>query len=184
MTIYRRILGVLVGLLVHATAVAEDGMHIDMSSFEFNEKSGDMVLDMNLVLNHSLEDAINGGIELSFLIEMNVLEQGWLTSDTVHSYSWRAKVRRHQLGQGYEYKHFGKDNWNTAPSILEALADMEQLRLNYDNEKFLRSLRSNAELYFEHRLEVILGDLPNPLQVELLTSSEWHFSSGWQRSQP
>lgn len=172
----------LVSLL--GTAVyADDGPHIRMASFTQSATQATMILEMELPLVRSLTESIDGGTELVLHAEMQIREPGWIADTILEYYRWIGKIRRHDLGTGYEYQAFGQGQWVFVNTLAEALEQLQTMTLKFD-EDFLLMLQSNAEIFFEHRFEVAIEHLPKPLQVEVLTSSEWHFSSGWQRSLP
>lgn len=175
----------LLALLASLTAAwADSGPEIKMASFEASQTLGTMDLKFSLSLDDSLRHALEGGTELTFVAEMRIMESGFFLSREVQHYSWLAKLRRASFGQGYEYRGFSSSAWRPATSVQKALQGMSYLRLEFRDKTFLRNLRSNADLFFSHRVELVLDNLPDPLQVDLLTSSDWSFSSGWQHSQP
>ena len=139
-----------------------------------------VITKMNLSLNQSLEDALLGGTTVGFSYELEILEDGWIYDSSLAEYEWHAYIKLGKYGQGFEYRRFGSNDWIRSDKLQEALLGMQTLEIEFSIPKELEILRQDTT-YFIHRVEVDIDELPTPLKVDLLTSANWNFSSGWQR---
>ena len=165
--------------LAAAPAAAEPLVHI--SKYELSTARAIVELETELEINSSLRDAVEGGNEVVFVTELKIMHERWFGDQQLEHYKWQGRVRRVQYGLGYEYQPFGSGQWAEASSIDEALALMDKVAIELDESSLVSKLRS-FDTYLEYRVEVDLDFLPNPLKVDLLTSAEWKFSSGWQQT--
>ncbi len=175
-----------VGVLVIFSSVSafaqQQGLTIREVRFETFESLANMTIEMDLGLNQSLRTALEGGIEIGFVAELKIMRDGWLFNRELEMFTWMTRIRRLSFGQGYEYRLFNSNIWLETDSVEEALTQMGQLILLFEDPLLLRTVK-RPDVYFNHRVEVDLSSLSNPLQVDLLTSNDWLFSSGWQHSQ-
>ena len=169
-------------ILGGSTAYAQQGLAVRSVEFEPSENNARMVVEMDLGLNDSLRSALEGGSEIEYVAELHIIKDGWLFNNVFKRYRWVAVLRRRSLGQGYEYHGFAQQLWQTADSTREAFTQMNTMTLLFEDPVELRDML-DPEVFFSHRVEVNLSKLSNPLQVDLLTSNDWLFSSGWYISQ-
>lgn len=151
---------------------------IRLVSYDLDTKRALIALATELDLSQSLRDAVEGGTELGFNLELKVMRERWYGNELLAHYRWPGRLRRVQYGQGYEYQEFGEDQWADAASIDAALAALDELSFEVTESALINQMRS-FDAFLSYRLEVDLDMLPNPLKVDLLTSAEWKFSSGW-----
>ena len=166
-------------LLLVPVAWGERGLGIKLENFEQGPELVDLTAAIDLELSTSLRDALSGGTELRFIIEMQMMQQRWLVDEELVRYAWTGAVRRREYGQGYEFQAFGDDTWQEASVAADALRSLSVLRIQFTDPRLIADL-ANPRIYFNLRVEVDLDSLPNALKVDLLTSADWNFSSGWQ----
>ena len=165
-------------LLAGAACGALAAPQIRIITYDLDTKRAFIDIATELDLNESLRDALEGGTELGFNLELKVMRERWYGSELLAHYRWLGKVRRVQYGLGYEYLRFGQDGWEAAGSIDAALAALDQLAFEVTESALVNQMRS-FDAFLSYRIEVDLDGLPNPLKVDLLTSAAWKFSSGW-----
>lgn len=162
-------------------AVAAGGPTIKVDEFTVGERRADVSLSVVLDLNETLRDALDGGLEVVFRLEMDVVEERWVFDRDLYGSTWTGSLRRRKYGQGYEYRPFGSGDWRDADSVDAALEGLRPFVTIIEDRDFLADLR-REQVYVLHRVEVDLDTLPNPIKVELLTTPGWDFSSGWLRT--
>lgn len=181
MTHLLRALSCLAVFAASAAASAGTGLGIRLGAFELGDLRADVSLEVGLDLNETLRDALDGGVEVVFRVDMDVVEQRWMFDRGLYGSSWSSAMRRREYGQGYEYRRFGEEDWLNSDGVDSALSNMRDFRVILDDRGLLGDLQ-RPEVYVLHRVEVDLDALPNPIKVELLTTPGWNFSSGWVRT--
>lgn len=174
-------------LLLGALAAAgqaggQGGPRIAASDIRFAENAAHVSVRMDLDLNQSLLDALDGGMLVFFTHELEIVEPrlwGWGERE-LHRFLAQASVRRSDYGPGFEYRRFRSDLWRRAETLDEALAAMAVHELALDDPGVLATLR-RLDAFVQNRIEVDLDKLPNPIKIELMTSADWLFSSPWTR---
>ena len=167
--------------LLPALALAASGPTARVEGFEVEQGRADVSLAVMLDLNETLRDAVDGGLEVAFRLEMDVVQDRWVIDRSLYGTSWTGSLRRRTYGQGYEYRRLGEEGWNDADSIEVALTGMRDFRFIFDDPELVKEL-PRQDIYVVHRVEVDIESLPNPIKVELLTTPGWDFSSGWLRT--
>lgn len=176
-----RSLPLLAAFALSAAASAAPGLGIRLGSFELGDLRANVALEVGLDLNETLRDALDGGVEVVFRLDMDVVEERWMFDRGLYGASWSSSMRRREYGQGYEYRRFGEEDWRNSDGVDSALSNMRDFRVILDDRGLLGDLQ-RPEVYVLHRVEVDLEVLPNPIKVELLTTPGWNFSSGWVRT--
>ena len=174
------------GLLVLANlgvANASD-LQIVMTNYEATASEAEMVMDVKVSASNNLLGALDGGTPVLYKLDLLIRERTWYKDSVIANYQWFAEVRRLDYSQGYRYRRFGEQNWYEVLEFEEVVANMSEFRLKFDDPSLVSTIASNPDIYFEYRVEVDINNLPNLLRVDLLTSSDWNFSSGWVVSRP
>ncbi|HEX4985929.1 MAG TPA: DUF4390 domain-containing protein [Burkholderiales bacterium] len=162
-------------------AAAGEGIHV--KSAEISRSGGDYYIDANFEvgLTHTLEDALNKGLPLHFVVEFELIRPRWYTLylwnktvlefDQRYRLSYNALTRQYRLSMGALHQNFD--------TLDEALALLGRLR-----SRFL----ANAELLDEGkvyeaaiRMRLDVSQLPRPFQFNALASRDWNLASAWFR---
>lgn len=160
------------------------GLHLRVVHLSVDEQLAEIELDVDLAPHERLRDIVAGGSPVEYILEMRIREDRFFADDILAHYFWKAEVRRGGLGESIQYRSFGSNDWREAADFDSALGEMREMRIEFDDVSMLRDIRGNSDTYISFRVEVVIDDLPPPLQVDLLTSSDWAFSSGWQDVRP
>ncbi|MBF2735821.1 MAG: DUF4390 domain-containing protein [Betaproteobacteria bacterium AqS2] len=172
----------LLGFLAAAGQASQGGPRIASSDIRFAENAAHVSVRMDLDLNQSLVDALDGGMLVFFTHELEIVEPrlwGWGERE-LYRFLAQASVRRSDYGPGFEYRGFRSNLWRRAETLDEALAAMAVHELVLDDPLVLGTLR-RLDAFVQNRIEVDLDKLPNPIKIELMTSADWLFSSPWTR---
>ena len=170
----------LAGVLGLAGAAGADT--IAVRSAELRIEEGEVLLnaEFDLTLNPTLEEALQRGIPLYFLLEFELSRSRWYwldekVSQTTISYrvSYNALTRQYRvaLGSGLLAPTF-----NTLEEV-ERYVGRVTSRPVASASALSKGTRYDAAL----RLRLDVNQLPKPFQVSALASREWTLASDWYR---
>jgi hypothetical protein len=135
--------------------------------------------DFEITLNPKLERALEKGMVLYFVTELNLMSSRWYWLDerVGHSrvregLSYYALTRQYRLSRGTLSQNFG-----TLKEALQALSRVRDRPIIASSE-----LQHDAEYTVELRMRLDISALPKPFQVETLGSKEWDLSGTLQWS--
>ena len=167
-----------VALLPAAAAHADGGIQIKSVTLEATEEGYQFDADFEITLNHKLENALEKGIVLYFVTELNLVNSRWYWLDeriaqsrVREGQSYYALTRQYRLSRGTLSQNFG-----TLREALQALSRVRDRPIIASSE-----LRQDEEYTVELRMRLDISALPKPFQVETLGSREWDLSSGLLR---
>ena len=165
-------------LLPAAAAHADGGIQIKSVTLEATEEGYQFDADFEITLNHKLENALEKGIVLYFVTELNLVNSRWYWLDeriaqsrVREGLSYYALTRQYRLSRGTLSQNFG-----TLREALQALSRVRDRPIIASSE-----LRQDEEYTVELRMRLDISALPKPFQVETLGSREWDLSSGLLR---
>ena len=135
--------------------------------------------DFEITLNPKLERALEKGMVLYFVTELNLMSSRWYWLDerVGHSrvregLSYYALTRQYRLSRGTLSQNFG-----TLKEALQALSRVRDRPIIASSE-----LQHDTEYTVELRMRLDISALPKPFQVETLGSKEWDLSGTLQWS--
>jgi hypothetical protein len=169
-------LGTLAGTL-SAPARADT---IAVRSAEVRAEDDDYILnaDFELTLNATLEEALQRGVPLYFLLELEIARPRWwwfdekvLKSSVQYRVAWNALTRQYRVSSGL----FGQ--------TLYSLEEVERFLSRVTSRPVARrdQLQKGARYEAALRLRLDVNQLPKPFQVDALASREWSLQSDWHR---
>lgn len=137
--------------------------------------------DFELNLSEEVEDALNKGVELNFLIEFQLTSPNkyWFDDEIITvsnnvAFSYHALTRQYLINRNNHQQSF--------TSLSEAKAEFMRLR---DWKVFDKSLLKPEETYMAGlRVRLDQSKLPKPLQVDAIGSEEWNMISQRHRWAP
>ncbi len=161
------------GLLLTAPVHAED-IHIKSVALDAVDEGYQFNADVEIALNPMLERALERGIVLYFVSELNLLSPRWYWLDEKvarskqrEALSYYALTRQYRLSRGSL-----SQNFSTLKGALQALGRLRNRPIVANSE-----LSQETEYIAELRVWLDLSRLPKPFQVEALSSKEWNLSS-------
>ncbi len=134
--------------------------------------------DFGLELNARLEEALNNGVALYFVVEFELTRARLLWFDEMSArerlqvrLAYQPLLRTYRLSTGTLSQSF--------PSLGEALRALGQVR----GWAVFERTRVRPELSYTASVRMRLDTelLPRPFQVSALTSREWSLASNWMR---
>jgi Domain of unknown function (DUF4390) len=130
--------------------------------------------DFNLRLNGTLEDALERGVVLYFVIEGRLLRPRWwwlsasiATIQETRKLSYNSLTRQYRLSSGKQYQNFSAlDDAETALSQVRnwKIADTQGLEKGH-------SYRASVRMWLD------VTQLPKPFQVKAVTTKDWNLDS-------
>ena len=174
-----KLLSAIMALWLAAAVVAVHAQGIEVISASFNAGDDYYVLEaqFDIALTHTLEEALNKGVSLYFLLEFELIRPRWywfnervIGFSQQHRLSYNALTRQYRLGIGNLHQSFS--------SLAEALEVMSRVSRRQDVEPGTIR-RDNYTAGIRMRLDT--SQLPKPFQLNALGSREWYIGSDWFR---
>jgi hypothetical protein len=164
-------------LTVAGSALASDKSMLKQAVIQATPQGYVLVADINIVLNPTLEDALLKGINLHFLLELELSRpRGWWWFDQSIAEPVRKMriyyhllLRRYVVESGYTTR--------TAATLSEALAMLGQVN---DWQVLERGALKTGKRYDARlRLRLDTAQLPKPLSIGAVTSDKWELATPW-----
>jgi hypothetical protein len=133
--------------------------------------------DFDFELPYVLEDAVNRGIALYFVIDFELYRERWYWFDRqlaqrslTYRLTYSALTRQYRLARGSLALPFD--------TLTEALASMRRVR----GWKVLErgTLKPDEDYRAQLRMRLDTGQLPKPFQINALTNRDWTLASDWR----
>ena len=130
--------------------------------------------DFDLNLNQTLEEALERGVVLFFVIESRVWRPRWwwfsntiATAQETRKLSYNSLTRQYRVSSGNNYQNFS--------SLDDAQTDLAQLR----NQILAEPNALNKENTYRASVRMWLDvtQLPKPFQVKAVTAADWKLDS-------
>ena len=161
---------------IAGSALASDKSAVRQAVIQATPQGYVLDADVNIVLNDTLEDALIKGINLPFLLELEVTRprNWWLDEDIAEPVRkmriyYHLLLRRYIVESGYTTR--------TAASLSEALALLGQV----DDWQVLErgALKTGRRYDARLRLRLDTAQLPKPLSIGAVTSDKWELATSW-----
>ena len=161
-----------------STAVYAEGIQIKSIVIDATDEGYRFDADFEIALNPKLERALEKGIVLYFVTELNLMNFRWYWLDervaqsrVREGLSYYALTRQYRLSRGTLSQNFG-----TLKEALQALSRVRDRPIIASSE-----LKPDMEYTVELRMRLDISALPKPFQVETLGSREWDLGTGTLR---
>jgi Domain of unknown function (DUF4390) len=171
----------LVGIgCIAAPVSAADSIEIGSTRLERSIDGDSWVLNIeaDIQLAPRLEEAVNKGLPLYFIVELEITRPRWYWFDErsanrslTYKLSYHALTRQFRVSLGAFQQTFG--------NLTDALSSMSKIRGWKVGEADQFTLGVNYEAQIRFRLDS--SQLPKPFQVIGITSRDWALSSDWRR---
>lgn len=164
-----------------AAAGASEGIHV--KSAEVFLRGGDYYLEANFEvgLTPTLEDALNKGLPLHFVVEFELIRPRWYTLylwnksvlefEQEYRLSYNALTRQYRISFGALHQNF-----DTLDEALQLLGRVRPRLLVRADELAQGKVHEVAI-----RMTLDVSQLPKPFQINALASRDWNLSSPWFR---
>ena len=166
--------------LVLAWALPARAEKIDIThiALEGNDDGYALNADFDIELGPRLEDAINKGVPLYFLVEFELTRSRWYWFDEKPAsrqltlrLSYHALTRQYRVSSGAFYQ-----SYSNLPDALRALSRVRAWQVLVRKE-----IDAGTDYQAALRMRLDVMQLPKPFQVNALTSRDWTLTSDWRR---
>ncbi len=167
--------------LVSGASAADS--HLTIKTAELVASGEQYLLNAELELNLSdeVEDALNKGVPLNFLVEFQLTRprEYWFDDEIITvtnniAFSYHALSRQYLINRNKHQQSFA--------TLAEAKAEFVRLR---EWKMFDKSLLKNNETYLAAlRIRLDQSKLPKPIQVDAIGSEQWNMVSQRYRWEP
>ncbi len=165
-------------MLMSPPVGAVEGIEVRHAALVSVEEGYFLEADFEITLNPTLEDALNKGVPLYFLLEFEVIRPRWywlnekvLNTQQQYRLSYNALTRQYRIGVGSLYHNFG--------AMSEALDFLSRVRRRQVLEPGVLSKGNTYIAGVRMRLDV--SQLPKPFQLNAFASRDWNLGSEWYR---
>ena len=162
--------------LFFASSSHADGIELRNAALVAGDEGYFLEADFDIVLNPTLEDALNKGVPLYFLLEFELIRPRWywfsekvLNTQQQYRLAYNALTRQYRLGVGSLFQNFG--------SRAEALDFLSRVRRRQVLEPGTLVKGDSYTAGVRMRLDV--SQLPKPFQLNAVASRDWNFGSDW-----
>lgn len=168
------------GLIVARAALAA-GITVEHAELAPVEEAYHLNASFGIDFSSDVEEAINKGVALNFLVEFALMEpHSYWFDEEVTSASQSIRLSYHALSRQYLI-NIG-NHQATYPSFQEAVQALERVQDWPVVEKSL--VKKGVPYYAMLRMRLDHGSLPKPLQVSAIGSEKWDLISERHRWTP
>lgn len=179
--IFSRLLSALVvltiGIVFHLPVRADV---ISVKSVEIEQSDDGLILnaDFEFDLTSRLEQALNSGVSLTFVVEFELARPRWYWFDEKAAserlqikLSHNPLLRQYRLSTGALHQNFS--------SLADAMRTLSRVRSWQVMER--DRIKPDASYIASVRMRLDTAQLPKPFQLSALTNRDWNLSSEWRR---
>jgi hypothetical protein len=174
------VLAALVAVCWLAAPAPANADTIPVKAAELRIEEGEVLLnaEFEFSLNPTLEDALEKGIPLYFVLDFELTRGRWYWLDEkvaqtalVYRVSYNALTRQYRVASGLLTQTF-----NSLEEVERFIGRITSRRVASAD-----ALTKGAKYDAAVRLRLDVNQLPKPFQVNALASREWTLASDWQR---
>lgn len=160
------------------SAVQAEGIVVKNAELVATDEWYYLNVDFNVGWNPALEEALNKGISLNFMLEFELSKSRWYWFDeSVVSVRQNLRLSYHALTRQYQFS--GHNHNKSFSTLAEA---QEELNRVVGWKVFDRNLLKKGTPYnVAVRMRLDLKQLPKPLQIDALGSKDWDLAADWHR---
>lgn len=160
------------------TAAHANGIEVKKAALIVAEDGYVLEADFAIALTPTLEEVLNKGVSLYFLLEFELIRPRWywfndriVDMQQQYRLSYNALTRQYRIGVGNLYQNFA--------TLGDALEVMSRVRRREEIEP--GALKKDVAYTAALRLRLDISQLPKPFQLNALGSREWNVGSDWYR---
>ncbi len=164
--------------IVFGSAAFSEEIHVAMTSLRLRDDALALDADFEFELGPRLEEALDRGIPLYFLVEFELTRPRWYWLDesvVQRSQKWRlwyhALTSQYRLSSGNLHQSFD--------TLAEAQRTLSRIR----NWLVADPVRIQPEIPYQAavRMRLDTSELPKPFQASALANRDWKLASDWNR---
>ena len=141
-----------------------------------NDEGYTLDADFKIELNPRLEEAINNGLALYFVVDFELTRKRWYWFDDNLSHHLTLRLAYHALTR--QYRISSGALFQSLSSLPEALRVLSRVR----SWQVLKHTEVEAGTDYQAglRMRLDVAKLPKPFQVNALTNRDWNLASDWR----
>jgi hypothetical protein len=161
-----------------ATSAAAEGISIKSASLEPSDDGWQLQADFDIQFSPRLEEALNRGVPLYFVVEFEAARPRWYWFDEkpvqqsqTYKITYTPLLRQYRLSVGSQYQNFTR--------FEEVTRVLSRVRGWHVADR--GSLKKDVTYQAAVRMRLDTAQLPKPFQVNAIASRDWTLTSDWQR---
>jgi len=165
-------------LLAVAAPVLAEGIEAKSAALVPDDDGWSLEADFDIQFSPRLEEAINRGVPLYFVVEFELARPRWYWLDEkpvqvsqTYKISYTPLLRQYRLSVGNLYQNFTR--------LDEVTRVLSRLRGWHVADK--GALKKDTTYQAGLRMRLDTAQLPKPFQVNAIASRDWTLASDWQR---
>lgn len=176
--LFRGLLGLLLACWIGlgGSAQAADKSVVTQAVIQATSQGYTLDADINVVLNSTLENALSKGINLYFLLELELTRpRNWWLDETIAEPVRKQRIYYHLLLRRYVVE-IGYTT-RTVATLNEALAMLGTVEAWQILER--GALRAGRHYDARLRLRLDTSQLPKPLSIGAVSGDKWELATPW-----
>lgn len=160
---------------------AAQGIHVKSAELAPNAGEYFLSASFELDLNPTLEEALNRGVPLHFVVEFELILPRWYTL-----YLWNRRVAGYEQRYRLSYNALTRQYRVSLGALHQSFDTLEDALILVG--RFTRRRVFSAEALgtgkvyeAQIRMRLDTGQLPKPFQIDAIGSRDWNLSSDWYR---
>ena len=157
-----------------ATTANASELSVKSANLMANKQAYVFNADFSIDLNDTLEEALERGIVLFFVVESRIWRPRWwwlneniATLQETRKLSYNSLTRQYRLSWGNSYQNFSSlDDAESSLAQLRNQIALERSALNKEN-----TYRASVRMWLD------VTQLPKPFQVKAVTATDWKLDS-------
>jgi len=161
-----------------ASTVFAEGIGVRQASIDLAEDGWQLQGDFDIQFSPRLEEAVNRGVPLYFVVEFEISRPRWYWLDEkpvqlsqTYKVSYTPLLRQYRLSVGNLYQNFTR-----LDEVTRVLSRVRGWHVA-DRDVFKKDVTYQAAL----RMRLDTAQLPKPFQVNAIASRDWTLTSDWHR---
>jgi len=172
------LLFIIVFQLYPSSVLADESITVRDLSSNVTGKKIRVNCEIQYGLDDRVKEALRNGIEMSFLLEIELRQEAiyWI-DPLVSKFRREFQVKYHALSKQFVMVEIGSFKERSFPDLYSAF--YYQRRVRNAELANIDSLDLEQEYYIRARARLISENLPLPLRIKSYVSTGWRPSSGW-----
>ena len=171
--------GILIVAFVSVASISHaEGITVRSASVEPSDDGWLLQADFDIQFSPRLEEAVNRGVPLYFVVEFEIARPRWYWFDEkpvqvtqVYKISYTPLLRQYRLSVGSLYQNFTR--------LEDVTRVLSRVRAWHVAER--GTLKKDVTYQAGVRMRLDTAQLPKPFQVNAIASRDWTLTSDWHR---
>ena len=159
-------------------AHAADGITVSSASLELTDDGWQLNSEFNITFSPRLEEAVNRGVPLYFVVEFEIARPRWYWFDEkpiqlsqTYKISYTPLLRQYRISVGSASQNFTR--FDEVTRVLSRLRGLPVASKS--------GLASGVAYQAGVRMRLDTAQLPKPFQFDAISSRDWSLASDWYR---